>query len=264
MSAIRTVLAKFPLLLELARWLRRLVVPRSVSTSYVELGAGEAGAEASRLRGAWQDAVLPHRQRELVERQLVAFRSGEKLDNFEIMRQALTDIGLTVGPVSLLEIGCSSGYYSEVIGSLRPGFVYSGCDYSRAFVAMARKLYPALRFDVEDTTSLGYGDASFDVVVSGCCLLHVPDYAAGVRETARVTGKYAIFHRTPVMVGQREKIYRKLAYGVETVEIHVNEDDFLALLARSGLTIIGTYTLSEMISGGVGSAVRTYACRKVA
>lgn len=100
-------------------------------------------------------------------------------------------------------------------------------------------------FTVEDATALQYTDRSFDIVVSGCCLLHIPDYAKGVTETARVARRYAIFHRTPVVWGQPEQWYRKQAYGVETVEIHFNEPEFLILLDKSGFELIATYTLSE-------------------
>jgi hypothetical protein len=83
-----------------------------------------------------------------------------------------------------------------------------------------------------------------------------------VAETARVASRYAIFHRTPVVLGRPNKYYRKQAYGVETVEIHFNEPQLLQLLADSGLELLATHTLDETVSHGVGSATRTYVCRK--
>ena len=97
---------------------------------------------------------------------------------------------------------------------------------------MARKKYPSLDFDVGDATDLHYADKSFDIVVSGACLLHIPEYWKGIAEAARVASDYVIFHRTPIVWGQAEQWYRKQAYGVETVEIHFNEDDFLDLLTK--------------------------------
>lgn len=264
MSALHDIANRFPRLKAAAKAVLAPLRGPSASTNYVELGRDEAGVEGARLRGAWQSADMPGLQRELVERQLAAYRRGEAVDNFDVMRRVLGELGFTEGPVSLLEIGCSSGYYSEVIAPVAPGFAYSGCDYSPAFVEMAQRHYPSLPFRVEDTTRLSYTDAAFDVVVSGCCLLHVPEYPAGVAETARVARRVAVFHRTPVMVGQPEKVFRKLAYGVETIEIHVNEADFIDLLTTSGLDLIATHTLSQTIGNGVGSAVRTYVTRKVA
>ena len=166
---------------------------------------------------------------------------------------------------SLLEVGCSSGFYSEVVEIAGLQVQYSGCDYSDAFICLAREKYPAVAFEVEDATALSYPDCSFDVVVSGCCLLHIPEYVKGVEEAVRIARQYVIFHRTPVVFGQPEQWYRKQAYGVETVEIHFNEAEFLALLDRNGLELIATHTLSEEytdVSRTRGGASRTYVCRK--
>jgi ubiquinone/menaquinone biosynthesis C-methylase UbiE len=163
-----------------------------------------------------------------------------------------------------LEIGCSSGYYSEVISIAGLPFLYTGCDYSAPFIKMAREQYPSAEFHVADATELPFPDGSFDVVVSGCCLLHIPEYNKAVSETARVCRSYAIFHRTPVVWGQPNQWFRKQAYGIETVEIHFNEDEFLVLLEAAGLALIATYTLYEEngVEDARGQAVRTYLCRK--
>lgn len=263
MQLAREVLNRFPALKALARTIHERLPGKSVSRNYVELEGGQAISEAGRLASSWQDPSLPGKQRELVDRQLAAYARGEAVDTFDVMRKSLLDLDLANGPISLLEVGCSSGYYSEIIQPVAPGFTYSGCDYSDAFIAMAHRLYPALPFQVQDATRLGYADNQFDVVVSGCCLLHIPDYKAAIAETARVASKYAIFHRTPVVVGQAEKVFRKQAYGVETVEIHFNEPDFLSLLKEHRFSLISTHTLSDNVEGGLGSAVRTYVCRKL-
>ena len=49
------------------------------------------------------------------------------------------------------------------------------------------------------------------------------------------------------------------------MEIHFNEPDFLDLLAKQGLELIATYTLSEESADAyrtLGHASRTYVCRK--
>ena len=263
-SAARALLKRFPRLKALLKRLLRRVHPSlGVSSNYVQLQEGETGSEASRLRAAWQATELPQRQRELVDGQLAAYRRGEPVDVFDVMIQALRALPAGARGMSVLEVGCSSGFYSEVFDVAGMGVTYTGCDYSDAFIALARQKYPTLRFDVEDATALSYGRAAFDVVISGCCLLHIPEYEAAVAETARVAGQYAIFHRTPMVLGQPNTYYRKQAYGVETVEIHFNEPQFLALLAASGLELVATYTLSETVHNGVGTANRTYVCKKI-
>ncbi|QHE83756.1 class I SAM-dependent methyltransferase [Hydrogenophaga sp. BPS33] len=256
---LKALVNRFP---RLKAVLRRLLPSRGVSSHYVELGGAEAAQESSRLRDAWQDNHLPTRQRELVDRQLADYRRGAGIDVFDVLVNALRKLNGQRTPLRVLEIGCSSGYYGEVLQIAGVNASYEGCDYSDSFIALARERYPQWTFQVQDATKLDYPDRSFDVAISGCCLLHIPEYESAVAETARVADRYAIFHRTPVLLGQPNKTFRKLAYGVETVEIHFNEPDFLALLTRHGLDPIETLTLDESVVSGVGSASRTYVCRK--
>jgi ubiquinone/menaquinone biosynthesis C-methylase UbiE len=260
---IRALLNRFPRLKALLRRGLRVILPgRGVSTHYVEMAADETGSESARLRMAWLNDDMPARQRELVDRQLEAYRHGEDVDVFDVLVKSLRDLADVAAPMRVLEVGCSSGYYSEVFRIAQLDVDYTGCDYSEPFVMLARQRHPGFPFDVQDATALAYADNAYDVVISGCCLLHIPEYQAAVAETARVASCYAIFHRTPVVLGQPNKYYRKQAYGVETVEIHFNEPQFLQLLAYSGLELLSTHTLDETMSHGLGSATRTYVCRK--
>lgn len=265
-AAIASVLNRLPRVKRVLKGVHNRLFPdAAVSSHYVTLQGDEAGAEGQRLRAAWQDIALPQKQRELVEQQLKQYRAGARIDVFDVFANSLRALPDLAPGMSLLEIGCSSGFYSEVLDIAGLPMKYTGCDYSDAFIRLAREKYPAIEFAVEDATSLHYPDRSFDVVVSGCCLLHIPEYVSAVAETARVARCYAIFHRTPIVWGQPEQWYRKQAYGVETVEIHFNEPEFLALLARNGLELLATHTLHEECPGSdcaLGFAIRTYVCRK--
>ena len=232
---------------------------------YTNLHSEEIDSEGIRLRNSWQDVALPKRQRELVDLQLQQYRSGTHIEVFDILVDSLRTLPKMSAGMSLLEIGCSSGYYAEVLQIAQLPLEYFGCDYSKAFVHLARNKYPDLDFQVKDATDLGYPDCSFDIVVSGCCLLHIPEYVKAIKETARVAISYCIFHRTPIVWGQPEQWYRKQAYGFETIEIHFNESQFLENLEQAGLEVIFTYTLGEDnldVDRTRGSAVRTYVCRK--
>lgn len=265
---LRAILSRFPLLKRVLKGIyNRLDQGSAVSSNYIALQEDEANAEGQRLRDAWHHDALPGRQRELVEHQLRQYRAGDRIDVFDVFVQSVRDLHDLGESASLLEIGCSSGYYSEIVDIAKLPLRYSGCDYAPAFIEMACKKYPNVEFAVEDATALRYPTAGFDIVVSGCCLLHIPDYAKAVEESARVARRYAIFHRTPVVWGQPEQWYRKQAYGVETVEIHFNEPEFLDLLDKSGLELICTHTLSEESVDAFrtqGHASRTYVCRKKA
>jgi 2-polyprenyl-3-methyl-5-hydroxy-6-metoxy-1,4-benzoquinol methylase len=265
-AALHSLLNRVPRFKAKLKKLRSYLMPSDgISSNYVSLKVDELEIESARLRNSWRNSALPERQRELVDQQLHQYRSGTRIDVFDVLVDALRALPNFEKGVSLLEVGCSSGFYSEVLEIAEMPISYSGCDYSDAFISLAKRRYPLISFAVEDATNLSYPDDSFDIVVSGCCLLHIPEYAKGIEETARVTSRYAIFHRTPVVWGQSEQWYRKQAYGVETVEIHFNESEFLTLLEKNGLEQIATYTLSEIsadASHTQGYANRTYVCRK--
>jgi ubiquinone/menaquinone biosynthesis C-methylase UbiE len=265
-AAIVSILNRLPKLKFVLRSVRNhLLTSDGVSSNYVNLHGAEANAEGQRLRNSWQDDALPKKQRELVDEQLRQFRAGARIDVFDVFVNSVRGLPDLPPEASLLEVGCSSGFYSEVVAIAGLPIGYSGCDYSDAFIRLAKKKYPGITFEVEDATALHYTDRSFDVVVSGCCLLHIPEYVKAIEETVRVARDYVIFHRTPVVWGQPEQWYRKQAYGVETVEIHFNEPEFLALLVRNGLELIATHTLHEECADRSriqGQASRTYVCRK--
>lgn len=263
-TILRAALKPFPRLKQGLRAIAlRFNYINSVSTDYSAIDLDHLYQEAQRLRSSWKHDGLPERQRSLVDRQLEEYRKGLSIDVFDVFVLALQQTGLKNG--SLLEVGCSSGYYAEVMSIKALPYSYTGCDYSSAFIELARKRYPNLAFVVGDTTQLAYADDTFDVVVSGCCILHVPEFDKAIAETARVARHWVIFHRTPVVTGMSNQYYRKRAYGVETIEIHFNEDELLRRFARHGLELVQNFTLGES-SGATQDAssrhVRTYLCRK--
>lgn len=245
----------------MARRLRTRLYSDAASTELVPLQDETASATAQSLSNAWQDARIPERQRRLVDRELDYYRSGRPVPAFDVLVEMLRR-ATRVAQGTLLEIGCSSGHYAEVLRIKNLQFSYTGCDYSQSFIDLARRRLPDLQFDIEDSTALGYGDASFDIVVSGCCLLHIPQYRDAIAETARVAHRLAIFHRTPVLHRQPTRMFTKKAYGVRTVEIHFNEQELVQSFAAHGLRVIDIATISSEWRDGDAVAVKTYLCEK--
>ncbi len=265
-ALLRKVLGRFPRLKQLLRKLYDRLLSGAVSSSYEPINSAGVDEETNRLRASWQSDLIPIRQRELVDHQLAAYRQGKAVDVFDVMVAALESLDEQATVRSLLEVGCSSAFYSEVMKIRKLPFIYSGCDYSPAFISLGRQHYPDISLTVQDATSLGFDNAAFDVVVSGCCLLHIPEFEKAIAETARVAKQFAIFHRTPVVKGLPHQYFRKRAYGVETVEIHFNEEQLLELFRRYGLELKKTFTLSQEPDSaipGVWHYNRTYVCRKV-
>lgn len=244
--------------------LKTLAAPfrQSSSSHYASLATGEEATAAVELQGAWKTESIPALQRKGVDQSLAAYRRGEPIRNFDVLIDLLRPLTSFDAPATLLEVGCSSGYFAEAFEIKALPVRYSGCDFSPAFVALASRCYPKLDFRVADATALPCDDASHDIVVSGCCLLHIRDYDKAIAEAARVARGHVVFHRTPVVHQASTRFFTKLAYGVKTLEIHFNEQELVSCMRSHGLLVSAIVTLDAGWHDGDARATKTYLCEK--
>lgn len=66
------------------------------------------------------------------------------------------------------------------------GAVVTGVDFAEDMIAVARRTYPGIAFEVADASDLPFDDASFDSVVMGFALFLMADPDAVLREALRV------------------------------------------------------------------------------
>ena len=210
-----------------------------ISCGYAPIDRGEI---TQSMTSAWQSSEIPARQRALVQDELENMYTGKPPVVHRAMARILQD---AVQPgSSVLEIGCSSGYYYEVIEYLlNKRILYHGVDYSAPMIDMAREYYPHAKFTVADGAALPFADREFDVAISSCILLHVPNYAQHISETVRVAGKFVAAHRTPVCRKRPTQYRKKMAYGIETAELIFNESEIVTLFTGRGLELIAALEL---------------------
>ena len=202
-----------------------------VSYAHQQISSNEVTLE---LAHAWCSSEIPGKQRALVQRELADLYRGAPPKVFQVLCEALQP---HIYPgIGLLEIGCASGYYYEVLEYLlKTRLSYVGIDLSPAMIRMARAYYPQARFEVGDGAALRFEDGGYPIVVSSCVLLHVQDYAVHIAEAARVSSDLVVLHRTPMYHTAATAYFKKRAYGVETVELRFNEGEILEVCSKAGL-----------------------------
>jgi len=217
--------------------LRRQIL---TSTDYRVLSGVEEARSLTSSSAGWLAARTVERQERAYQGLIAAMKRGEPRLDFTVAAAAVAAAGVT-NP-SLLEVGCGSGYYSEVFDNLLAGKLrYSGIDYSDAMIARARARYPSTAFEVADATRMPYPDAAFDIVFNGVSLMHIIDYASAISEAARVAGHSCILHTVPVFESHETTYLRKYAYGAPVVEIIFGKQELMALCRRFGLRLEQTW-----------------------
>jgi SAM-dependent methyltransferase len=206
------------------------------SSDYRVLGGKEEARRVTASSAGWLAARTVARQERAYRGLIAAMKRGEpRLD----IKVAAETIGATgIAHPRLLEVGCGSGYYSEVFATMvRGGVQYTGVDYSDAMIARARVQYPSTAFEVADATGLPYADDAFDIVFNGVSLMHIVEYQAAIREAARVASRYCILHTVPIFEDHRTTFLRKYAYGAPVVEIVFSKQELMSLCQHAGLRL---------------------------
>jgi ubiquinone/menaquinone biosynthesis C-methylase UbiE len=202
----------------------------------------------------WLDPAMPMLQyTTVVHKELESFRAGGEVAPYDALVSLLRHSLLPTGS-TLLDVGASSGYYSQVLLARDIYYHYTGFDFSRHYAVAARTLF-GVPFIVGDATNMHMiPDRSFDIVVSGGMLMHNLDYPKAILEIQRVADKQIVFHRTPVSLNDQTRYFVKEAYGLPCLEIHFNEKEILDLMQTHGWYVVTSHAVSwdkEMEKGHV-------------
>jgi len=192
------------------------------------------------LLDGWKDSNIPGIQRFLVEKQLNDMYKGNPIPIFQIFADAIKECSCT--DCRVLEIGCATGYYHEIVNHLLGQEIpYVGVDYSESMIRLAKKKYPGINFIVADGANLPFGDEEFPIVVSSCYLLHVLDYPKHIIETVRVAKNFVICHRTQVCHKKPTGRFIAEAYGSKFIKVVFNENELLKEFRQNGLKLYKTF-----------------------
>lgn len=194
--------------------------------------------EALKLVNAWKDPALPQRQWDVIvkERELVMAGHQDEVAPYRALGATLQHVAYANLPeYKVLDLGAGSGIYREIIRRAGYRWTYRAADYSSAFREFALTKFPDLEYDIQDATELGYQDNSFEIFLHGCCLIHIRDWRKAIQEAARVSKRYVIFHRTPILSKSSTLYFLKEAYGVPCFDIWFGADEFYGAVRDAGL-----------------------------
>ena len=219
------------------------------------MGNDSGRIEEENLSQNYADPSIAARQRELVDRQLADMRAGNAPNHFGVISDVLGHIKWKNRPevLSLLDVGCGSAYYSDIIDYFTPGLIdYTGCDYNPGMVAMAQERYPELPIFQADARNLEqFEDGQFNIILSGALIIHIREWRVVLKELARVANKWLILHRTWVHTDAtpttREK---KDAYGQQVWYYTFNEAALIESICKLGFELKANYNTGEGIQRG--------------
>lgn len=98
--------------------------------------------------------------------------------------QSMLDGARVTAGMQVLDVCCGPGILAA--GALHRGAEAVGLDFSAEAIELARKRVPGGRFQEGDAQALSFPEASFDAVLCGYGVMHLPEPAAAMREMLRV------------------------------------------------------------------------------
>ncbi len=92
----------------------------------------------------------------------------------------------------VLDIGCASGGFFNIMRSMEPTIEYVGMDIVEPALELARNRYPEARFMLADGFEIPFDDGTFDLVHCTSVLNNEPRYQELLPEMYRVSNRFVL------------------------------------------------------------------------
>jgi len=122
----------------------------------------------------------------------------------------------------VLDVGCASGGFYNIMRSFEPHIEYTGIDLSEKAVELAVERYPKARFMVTEGFRLPFQDNEFDIVHCTSVFNNEPNYQEMLEEMYRVSNRFVLvdIRLLKDLGSQLESVYN-IQFNGKTVEATV-------------------------------------------
>ena len=121
----------------------------------------------------------------------------------------------------VLDVGCASGGFFNILRSLEPLIEYTGVDIAAPAIELARQQYPEARFEVLEGTQLPFEDNTFDIVHCTKVLVIEPRYKEILKEMYRVSNRFVLADIRLLKGIGSEQDFEKSFYRVQLTDDRV-------------------------------------------
>ena len=201
---------------------------------------------SSSLTDSWKDAGVARQMTELTSKELQHVEDVPAFLVFlEAIRSMVDELELPQ-PARLLDVGCGTGHYSELLERFFPGrFDYTGCDYAPAMIEAARARWPGRTFVVNDLFENELDLDSFDVLFASALVDVVPAWENALDILFASRAPHVLLHRQRT-TGATSTVRRAAGYaGQKTYRTYVNVALLEAIAARHGREIIRQFPVDD-------------------
>lgn len=196
----------------------------------------------------------------------------------QLIAPLLDAVALAPG-MQILDVGCGLGYIAAAAAAR--GAVPVGLDAAPGMIAEARRRHPQIEFEEGDAEGLPFEDGTFDAVVGGCVLNHLPRPDRALAEFVRVLRPGASAAATVWDRPERMRLIGVVAEAIQQAQgvrdpgiprdgpdpyRFADDAAFTALLSEAGLDGARVHTIEfeqpvsstdELWEGMLGGTVRT-------
>ena len=179
-------------------------------------------------------------------------RAADAYDTFSVVQRAMAEElveGVEREPLSILELGCGTGYLTALLRKRYPGATIEAVDFAPAMIARAREHVSDVRFLVADIEELELEPERYDLIVSSATVQWLAEPERTVARLAGSLDRHGELHLTtfgPRTFWELDEVLGEL--GCERGLSLLPAKKWETLLAGAGLHRIRAHSCEERFS----------------